>query len=87
MGDSLSIMSSAFVDTPLGSLPKQENFQVAGIFSTGFLDFDQNIIFLNISDVLSIFDKEDKDQNIEIYLEKPLEANSYKEIIQTVENL
>ena len=29
-------MSSAFVATPLGNLPKQENFKVAGIFNTGF---------------------------------------------------
>ena len=47
-GDNLNLMSSAFVATPLGSLPKQENFKVAGIFNTGFLDFDKNIIFLNI---------------------------------------
>ena len=65
-------MSSAFVSTPLGSLPKQENFKVAGIFNTGFLEFDQNIIFLNIQDALSIFDKQNKDQNIEIYLKNPL---------------
>ena len=77
-GDSLSIMSSAFVDTPLGSLPKQENFQIAGIFSTGFLDFDQNIIFVNIQDALSIFNKENKDTNVEIYLVDPLKANSFK---------
>ena len=51
-------MSSAFVTTPLGSLPKQENFKVAGIFNTGFLEFDQNVIFLNIEDALSIFNKE-----------------------------
>ena len=69
-------MSSAFVATPLGSLPKQENFKVAGIFNTGFLEFDQNIVFLNIKDALSIFDKEKKDQNIEIYLKDPLKANS-----------
>ena len=84
VGDTLSLMSSSFVATPLGSLPKQENFKVAGVFRTGFIEFDQNIIFLNISDVLSIFDKEDKDQNIEIYLEKPLEANSYKDKIQKI---
>ena len=77
-GDNLNLMSSAFVATPLGSLPKQENFKVAGIFNTGFLDFDKNIIFLNIDDALSIFDKDKKDQNIEIYLKDPLEANNYK---------
>ena len=75
-------MSSAFVNTPLGSLPKQENFKVIGIFKTEFLEFDQNIIFLNIEDALSIFNKERKDQNIEIYLNDPLNANSLKKLIQ-----
>ena len=84
-GDSLTIMSSAFVATPLGSLPKQEIFNVAGIFNTGFLEFDQNVIFLNIQDVLSIFDKDNKDQNIEIYLNDPLEANSIKNKIQKID--
>ena len=46
-GDKISLMSSAFVATPLGSLPKQESFKIAGTFNTGFLEFDQNIIFLN----------------------------------------
>ena len=61
-GDMLSLMTSSFIMTPLGSLPKQENFKIAGIFNTGFIEFDQNVIFLNIEDVLSIFDKESKDQ-------------------------
>ena len=78
VGDKLHIMSPTGVETIVGSLPKQENFKVAGLFRTGFIEFDQNIIFLNISDVLSIFDKENKDQNIEIYLEDPLDANTYK---------
>ena len=83
-GDTLSLMSSAFVATPLGSLPKQENFKVAGIFNTGFLEFDQNIVYLNIEDALSIFDKENKDQNIEIYLNDPLKANTYKNKFQKI---
>ena len=84
IGDSISLMSSAFVSTPLGRLPKQENFKVAGILNTGFLEFDQNIIFLNIEDALSIFNKDKKDQNIEIYLNDPLKANSLKEKIQKI---
>ena len=81
-GDFLSLMSSAFISTPLGDLPKQESFEVAGVFNTGFLEFDQNIIFLVIEDALSIFNKEQKDTNIEIFLDNPLKANSYKNKIQ-----
>ena len=84
VGDNISLMSSAFVATPLGSLPKQESYKISGTFNTGFLEFDQNIVFLDIKDALSIFDKEDKDQNIEIYLKDPLEANSYKKKIEKI---
>jgi len=84
VGDSINLMSSYFMDTPLGSLPKQENFEVAGIFNTGFLEFDQNIIYLNINDALSLFNKERKDQNIEIYLDDPLKANFLKKKIQEI---
>ncbi len=84
-GDKLSLMSSAFVTTPIGSLPKQENFEIAGIFNTGFPDFDQSVIFLNIEDALSIFDKDKKDQNIEIFLKEPLRANNYKKKIQKID--
>jgi lipoprotein-releasing system permease protein len=84
LGDHINLMSSAFVATPLGSLPKQENFKIAGIFNTGFLEFDQNIVFLNIDDALSIFDKTSNDKNIEIYLANPLKANKYKKQIEKI---
>ena len=83
-GESINLMSSAFIATPLGGLPKQENFKIAGTFNTGFLEFDQNIVFLNIQDALSIFDKRPKDQNIELYLTDPLKANQYKNQIELI---
>ena len=83
-GDKINLMSSAFVNTPLGSLPKQESFIIAGTFTTGFLEFDQNIVFLILEDALSIFDKEEKDQNVEIYLKDPLKANLIKKKIEKI---
>ena len=83
-GDNISLMSSAFVATPLGSLPKQESYKIAGTFNTGFIEFDQNIVFLDIENALSIFDKEAKDLNVEIYLKNPLDANSYKKEIKKI---
>ena len=82
IGDKINLMSSAFVTTPFGSLPKQETLTIVGIFNTGFYEFDQNFVFLNLSDALSIFDKEEHDQNLEIYLIDPMKADSFKNEIQ-----
>ena len=78
IGDQVNLMSSTFIDTPLGGFPKQENFEIIGIFKSGFLEYDRNVIFLTINDALSIFDKDKDDINLEIYLNDPLKADFYK---------
>ena len=75
IGDKINLMSSSFITTPFGGLPKQETLIVTGIFNTGFYEFDQNFVFLNLSDALSIFDKEEYDQNLEIYLTNTMKAD------------
>tara|TARA_A100001015_G_scaffold86171_1_gene95796 strand:+ start:381 stop:1613 length:1233 start_codon:yes stop_codon:yes gene_type:complete len=82
VGNKINLMSSAFVTTPFGGLPKQETLTVVGIFSTGFYEFDQNFVFLSLSDALSIFDKEEHEQNLEIYLKDPMKADLIKNEIQ-----
>ena len=77
-------MSSALINTPLGGVPKQEIFQIIGIFSSGFYEFDQNIVFLTLEDTLSFFDKTEKDQILEIYLKDPLKADFYKKDIEMI---
>ena len=81
-GDNLIIMSSSFISTPLGQVPKQESYKIAGVFSSGFYEFDQNVVFLNISDVLSLFNKTEENLNIEIFLNNPTNANIVKEEIK-----
>ena len=82
IGDKINLTSSAFVATPFGGIPKQETLIVSGIFNTGFYEFDKNFVFLNLADALSIFDKERNDLNLEVYIEKPMQADSYKKTIQ-----
>ncbi len=82
VGDKINLMSSAFVATPFGGFPKQETLTIAGVFNTGFFEFDQNFVFLNISDALSIFDKDEYEQNLEIYLTDPMKADFFKNEIQ-----
>ena len=82
VGDKINLMSSSFITTPFGNYPKQESFKISGIFRTGFYQFDQNFVFLNMPDILSIFDKEKGDHNIEIYISNPMDADIYKNQIK-----
>ena len=82
VGDKLNLMSSAFISTPFGGVPKQETLIVVGIFNTGFFEFDNNFVFLNLSDALSLFNKETYEQNLEIYVDDPMKADIIKKQIQ-----
>ena len=86
IGDKINLMSSAFLTTPIGSVPKQESYYVSGLFNTGFYEFDQNLVFLNLEDSLSFFNKSDNDLNINMYLKDPLKADHYKKEIMRYSN-
>ena len=84
--DKINLLSSSFISTPFGSIPKQETYVVKGIFSSGFYEFDQNVIFLNLNETLNFFSKTEEDLNLEIYLQNPLEADNIKERIQKIDS-
>ena len=54
VGDKISIMSSAGIQTIIGNLPKQETFIINSIFDSGLADFDQNIAFINLNTLESL---------------------------------
>jgi len=85
-GDKINLLSSSFISTPFGGLPKQETYVVKGIFSSGFYEFDKNVIFLNLNQTLNFFNKTEKDINLEIYLQNPLDADKIKNQIQEFES-
>lgn len=84
--DKINLLSSSFISTPFGGIPKQETYVVKGIFSSGFYEFDQNVIFLNLNETLNFFSKTEEDLNLEIYLQNPLEADNIKERIQKIDS-
>ena len=84
VGNKINIMSSALINTPIGGIPKQESYKVSAIFNSGFYEFDQNVIFLNLSDALLFFEKDTKDVGLEIYLQNPLSAPKYKKEIELI---
>tara|TARA_B100000700_G_scaffold321397_1_gene420603 strand:+ start:867 stop:2099 length:1233 start_codon:yes stop_codon:yes gene_type:complete len=82
VGDKINIMSSSSVLTPLGAIPKQSSYKIASVFSSGLYEFDKNVVFFNLEDSLSFFEKNVDDINLEIFLKNPLEADKYKKEIQ-----
>ena len=86
VGDKINILSSAYISTPFGGLPKQETYSIEGIFSSGFYEFDKNVVFLNLEEALNFFDKTKRNINLEIYLLDPLKANDIKDKIGLLNN-
>ena len=84
IGDKINIISSSFIDTPFGSIPMQDNFRIAGLFNSGFYEFDQNLIYLELNDSRSIFDKQDSSIDLEVFLKNPFLAEKYKKDIQNI---
>jgi len=84
IGDQILIMSPNGIQTIIGSIPKQEPFIVTSIFDSGLSEFDQNIAFLNIKSLESLFDLKKSERNLEIYLNNPTNIESIKSIVQDI---
>ena len=86
VGDKISIMSSAGIQTIIGNLPKQKTFTINSIFDSGLTDFDKNIAFINLNTLESFFNFEKKDRNLEIYLKNPSNIETIKQKVQEIFN-
>ena len=83
VGDRINILSSTSSSTMLGLVPKQSLYKIVSVFSSGLYDYDRNIIFFTINDSFSFFEKSEEDIILEIYLKNPLNADTYKDEIQS----
>ena len=84
IGDKLLIMSPTGVQTIIGSLPKQEVYIVDSIFDSEINDFDQNVAFINLSDLESLFDLKVAERNLEIYLKNPKKIETIKKKLEKI---
>ena len=82
VGDSVTLMSSAGVETIIGNLPKQKTFLVSSIFESGLTDFDNNVAFINLKTLEEFFNLDSKDRNLEVYLNNPQNIEYQKLITQ-----
>jgi len=82
--DKLTLMSTANLQTPFGSLPVQEEFKISSIFTTGLAEFDQNVVFIPFENANSLFELSDIDIDLEIFLNNPDKAQFIKKEVQSV---
>ena len=84
IGDNITIMSSSGIETIIGNLPKHQTFTVSSIFESGLVDFDNNIVFLNLETLEEFSNLYKNDRNLEIYLKNPQNIQIQKELVQKV---
>ena len=84
VGDKINVMSSTSSPSLFGMVPKQSSYKIISVFSSGLYEYDKNVIFFNLNDSLSFFEKTDDDINLDIYLKDPLNADIYKNEIQEI---
>ena len=84
IGDKISIISPSSVMSIAGSLPKQKSFIIESIFESEINEFNQNIAFLNLSELEEFFDLDKNDRYLEVFLKDPKNIEVKKEIFQTI---
>jgi len=84
VGDVITLMSTSNLQTPFGNLPLQEKFKISSIFSTGFAEFDQNVIFMPFENANTLFELSDTDIDLEIFLNEPHKVELIKNKIQKI---
>ena len=84
IGDNITIMSSSWIETIVGNLPKQKTFIVSSIFASGLADFDNNVIFLNLETLEEFSSISLENRNLEIYLNNPQNIDDQKKIVQNI---
>ncbi len=78
VGDTITVMSPAGIQTLVGTLPKQENFKIVSIFDSGLSDYNENIAYINLQTLESFFNKNKEDRYLEFYFKDPKNIEIHK---------
>ena len=84
IGDEITLMSPSGLQTIIGNMPKQKTFTVNSIFDSGLSEFDNNVVFINLSTLEDFFGYNSADRNLEIYLKNPQNIEFQKNVVQEI---
>ena len=66
--DTVSMISPMGIPSPMGLIPRMKKFCVAGIFDSGFYEYDSTLVFLSLHDAQMFFNMGDLVSGIEVDL-------------------
>ena len=75
-GDYVTLTSPQGRLTPFGLLPRSRRFRVAGVFDSGFYDYDENWCFLSLPAAQALSGVGDRVSVLEFRLDKPEQAGN-----------
>ncbi len=84
IGDKVTILSPSGVQTIVGTLPKQETFEISSIFDSGLADFNENVAYINLSSLENLFNHDENKRFLEFFFNDPTNIEIHKSNLQKI---
>src|SRR5277367_5082408 len=81
-GDYVTLLSPQGRLTPFGMMPRTRRFRVAGVFDSGFYDYDENWCFMTLAAAQALSGTGDIVNVLEFRLEKPERATEIARVLE-----
>jgi len=65
-GDVVQLISPQGKRTPIGAVPKVQNFKVVGVYKSGMYEFDANLVYMDLNEAQHFFEMGDGVTGIEV---------------------
>ena len=84
IGDKVTILSPSGVQTIVGTLPKQETFEISSIFDSGLANFNENVAYINLSSLENLFNHDENKRFLEFFFNDPTKIEIHKSNLQKI---
>lgn len=83
VGGIVTLLSPDFSSSPLGLMPRHRRFVVAGVYSSGLVEYEAGLIYMGIEQAQKFFDFEDRVSGVELSV---FDRNNTGAIIKLMES-
>ena len=71
VGDTVTVISPEGMDTPFGTQPRVNDYEVVFVFGVGRFDIDKTRVYMPLAEAQTFFDREDAADEIEVMVAQP----------------